>query len=364
MSRLDRYIIAEFLKAFGVGLVTATLLVLALQIQRSLGDRAQAQLGMAWILKNALYGLPMVLEQSMAVATALGASLCVNRLSRDNEITVLRSAGRSVARIFAPIVWVGVVLTVLAFGVSNWLEPWSVQKTKNMQQPSAIVGQSEPGNTVRAGESGEWMVSFRSGTRLSETRRELRGLLLLHRPAPVELITAGGGVYDDATGRWTLTDPVTHRYDSSNTLLSERRDKTRSLTIRADLSREFSFFNTDLNPGFSYTELTRAADAARRAKDWKKAISLETARWFKFALPAMCVVFTLLSPPLSMMFARAGSMAGILLSVIAVFIAWNTILLMKSFALAGWSFLPPVACAFFAHGVFTVVALVLLRTRE
>ena len=76
----------------------------------------------------------------------------------------------------------------------------------------------------------------------------------------------------------------------------------------------------------------------------------------------MCFVFALCAPPLCVRFSKAGSFAGVLLSVIIVFVGWNAVLLMKSVALSGW--VSPLACAFATHVLFLITAALLLGSSD
>jgi lipopolysaccharide export system permease protein len=73
-------------------------------------------------------------------------------------------------------------------------------------------------------------------------------------------------------------------------------------------------------------------------------------------------VFALCAPPLALRFSRSGGFAGVLLSIIVVFVAWNTLLLMKYVGLGGY--LPPAVAAWTTNGIFTLLGLWLLRTQE
>ena len=136
------------------------------------------------------------------------------------------------------------------------------------------------------------------------------------------------------------------------------------MDIRTDFSGALPFWSLQqsFQTALSFTDLTKAAEIAMRKGDRRKALEYETGRWFKLALSGMCFVFALCAPPLCVRFSKAGSFAGVLLSVIIVFVGWNTVLLMKSVALSGW--VPPVACAFSTHALFILVALVLLARSD
>jgi hypothetical protein len=76
----------------------------------------------------------------------------------------------------------------------------------------------------------------------------------------------------------------------------------------------------------------------------------------------MCFVFALCSPPLSLRFARTGAFTGVLLSIVVVFVGWNTLLLMKGVAL-GRAYLAALA-ALSTPILFTCLGAWLLRGKS
>jgi lipopolysaccharide export system permease protein len=80
------------------------------------------------------------------------------------------------------------------------------------------------------------------------------------------------------------------------------------------------------------------------------------------ALPFLCFAFALCSPALSFRFAKTGSFMGIFLSIVMVFVAWNTLLLTKALGLSGY--LSPFLSAWAPDILFAAVGVVLLWRSE
>lgn len=362
MGRLcDRYFLREFLVAFLIGLTTAVLLVTALRFQGVVSQLARDRAPLATVFNQIAYDLPNVLEMALPVATALGAALATNRLARDNEITVLRGTGTSLFRLFSPFLLLGLLLSGVGLYTANVLQPEALRRAQSLPQGSAP--QFEGGLATRAGERSEWLIQYSSGRATGSLRQLTQVCLIETLPnREAHLLLAASADYQSDTGRWTLQRVEEYRYSAKGDLREHRTSPTRILNLKADLSREFRFWDLNQQSRFSYRELTQAAESARKRGDKKKALELETGRWFKLALSSMCVIFALCAPPLVLRFSRAGSFAGVLLSVILVFVAWNTVLLMKSVALSGW--VPPVACAFATHALFLLVGLILLARSD
>lgn len=365
MRRVDRYLLKEFFQAFSVGLITAVLLVIALRYQSAVAQLAKDKAPLSFLFFQIFYDLPTVLEMALPVSTALGAALATSRLARDNELTVLRGTGKPLTRIFLPFLALGGILAGAGLYTANVLQPRAAQAQRNQSQTNqGGIARSEGALVTRAGEKSEWLVQLAAERVFEESRHLMDRICLIEQrqDGTVQVLLAPTGEYNSTTGRWLLQNVVEHQYDAHGKRLREVKFPSKELILKVDLSREFRFWDLNQQARYSFQELSQAAKEARLRGDTKKALELETGRWFKLALSTMCLVFSLCAPPLVLRFSKAGSFAGVLLSVILVFVGWNTVLLMKSIALSGW--VPPVVCAFATHTLFLIVGLFLLARSD
>ena len=90
--------------------------------------------------------------------------------------------------------------------------------------------------------------------------------------------------------------------------------------------------------------------------------SVDTARWFKFAIPLLCATLALLSVPFALGFARAGGFAGVLIALTLTLVAQLFLLGAQGLAITGR--LPALAAAVLPAALFLALALTLLRRRE
>jgi lipopolysaccharide export system permease protein len=355
MRRHDRYLLRELMLPFSIGTIGALLLLTALSFYRDLSQTARDQLPVAILVRTILYQSPSVLVMALPVATALAVSLAIGRLVRDNEITVLRAIGISVPRLCLPIAAFGLLSSLLAIGLSETVVPWAWRQSQRLQRPYDTAGLIEPGLTVRADDD---IVSVDTLQALSETRLRLTRIVLIR--ADGTIVTAPTAEYE--AGRWRLDGAWVHRYHPDGLLLAEESVPLLTLTLPVDFHPSSLRLSGDALTNLSFGDLTRdAAEAARRGER-RRALELEVNRWFKLSLPAMCLPFALIAPPLVLRFSRAGSFVGVLLSILVVFVGWNTLLLMKYLALGGFWFLPPLVAAWSTDLLFVLAALGLLRS--
>jgi lipopolysaccharide export system permease protein len=300
---------------------------------------------------------------TLPVSTALAASLATNRMARDNEVTVLRGAGVPLVRIFAPMLVFGLFTSILGLVISDRVVPWAWKEQNNAQ---ALLD-SLPDNPIEAGLTvrvDNYVISFASAQKVSPSHFRVFKLVIVDKGDGTNqfptIITADTADYED--GVWRAARGIIHHYNnsgftdfdgvSSNVTMKERVDFSQASTSTADTQAD----------KFSFAELSDLATTAARQGQIRAAVDYQVNRWFKLSLPLMALVFSLCSPPLSLRFARTGAFTGVLLSIITVFVAWNTLLFLKAVGLGGY--LPPAVAAWSTNILFAGLGLWLLRKQD
>jgi lipopolysaccharide export system permease protein len=188
---------------------------------------------------------------------------------------------------------------------------------------------------------------------------QVRGVMIFEKPTDVEgfptLYTAKSAIYDK--GNWSMKDVVVHTLDNDGFTSLEVRAARMSLPLRAPIP-----MLTNPSSGFAgqpdnYTMSQLAQQIAVLKRTGQDSTAQEVAFQFKMALPFLCLSFALCAPALSFRFARTGSFMGIFLSIVMVFVAWNTLLLTKALGLSGD--IPPILSAWSPDILFAVVGIVL-----
>lgn len=365
MRLSDRYIFSELIMPFLIG----TLAVLMMLVGNTLFALLEPMLRDKWpiaaVARILVLNIPTVLVLTLPVSTALAASLATNRMTRDNEITVLRGSGAPLFRSFAPMLVFGAIVSGLNLYISDRVVPWAWREQQNVQ---AILD-TLPSNPVEAGLTirvEDYTITFNSAQRMTETRRRLNRVVIVENKRVVgsvdyaRITTADTADYEN--GVWTLRNVIFHQYGSDGFTQFDGRAKEQTMQLRIDFNGLYTPPQAGQYDKFSYADLVQRAEDARRFGNFRDATTFEVERWFKLSLPLMGLVFALCAPPLALRFSRAGSFTGVLLSIITVFVAWNTLLFMKYVGLGGY--LPPAVAAWSTNVLFTLLGLWLLRSQE
>ncbi len=368
MKLVDRAVAREMVVPFLIGQAAVVLMLTGTVLYNNADTFLSFNIPAAGIAKIAFYFMPYLVGLTMPVATAIGASLAVSRLSRDAEITVMRAAGISLRRIFASIFVTGIVMSVAAFAFGEKVVPWANrQYERTMTELSRGVRFLSPreGQVVQSADRRYTVYVGRISQLRGKSR--LHDVTLLVRPPEGRLPTVmQAETADYADGRWTLHDARIHVYEDHG----DREVFTRSRTLHLDFrlpERMFNMISLQL-PLYSSAASIPFRDLASRIAFQRQTGYVNPQDLldlhFKLSVPLSCLVFALVCPPLAMRFARAGGFMGVLLSIILVFVYWNTMLAARIIGSRFPEVLPPIAAAWGQNGIFTLIGLWFLRKSE
>ncbi len=123
MKILDRYIIRELIVPILFCSLSLVLLFLIADIFDNLGDMIKNKTSLAYILQYYMNLMPIGFVQTIPWATLLGTVFLLTNFNRNNEILAMKAAGMSIETIMVPILFVGVVLGIVTFMVSDRIVP-------------------------------------------------------------------------------------------------------------------------------------------------------------------------------------------------------------------------------------------------
>lgn len=128
MSKFDRYMLSQLMTLFGF---FALVLVSVYWINRavSLFDQLIADGQSAWVfLEFTALTLPNVIRLVLPVAAFVATVYITNRLSSESELVVMMATGFSPFRLARPVIYFGVIVTLLVAVLSHVLVPLSRAK--------------------------------------------------------------------------------------------------------------------------------------------------------------------------------------------------------------------------------------------
>ena len=121
--RIERYIAGEVFFSFLVAFLFFFLIFLINQLLLLAEDILEKQVPVLDVLEMLWYSLPSIVALSVPFATLVGCLMAIGRLNSDNEIIAMRASGVSLYRMFAPVLLLGIVLSLFTFVINDYLLP-------------------------------------------------------------------------------------------------------------------------------------------------------------------------------------------------------------------------------------------------
>jgi lipopolysaccharide export system permease protein len=162
MRVLDRYLVATLCRHTALALAVLVVLAGLFLFVNEQGWVGAGTYGQVGALRFVLAQLPATALQFLPVAALLGALLALGELARGSELTVMRAAGVSVARLAGSVVLAGVVLVPPAVVMTEWIAPPLAERARiaraleRQQHPggAAVAWRREGATIVRADAAG------------------------------------------------------------------------------------------------------------------------------------------------------------------------------------------------------------------
>jgi lipopolysaccharide export system permease protein len=379
MKVLDRYLLREMRVPFLIGQAAIVLMLTGTVLYNNAELFLTFQVPVADVARLVLYFLPFLIHMTMPVAMAVAASLTISRLACDSEITVMRAAGVSLARIFLPIFLAGLAVSVVDFYFGEFAVPASMDRLNAVRAeiPNHLKGLTP--------QTGQYIVSADQSFALFVKTMvpkhgyiELYGVQIIASPKDLYrgdytplLITAAKGRYVE--GRWILENAFFFNYTLDGKNFTVGRADKAEYFIPVDPQAFHSGFFMQMPMGTMANSATRTfsqlgRDLKRQREQGIRDDYALLDYHFKLSVPFSCLVMALCCPPLALRFARGGGFMGVLLSICLVFVYWNTLLLARILGSPGpegsapllW---PPVA-AWSQNVLFLLLGLFVLRKSE
>ncbi len=351
MNLLDRYLLREWLKIFGLVLLATLGLLLLQAMYDEFADLLEQQAKIADVVMYFAVTLPGFLAFVLPLALLLSLLYTLGHLHRNGEITAQRAAGLGLLRITRPLWVVGALLGLLVGWLNASIVPWSVEESRAILQNLKFRHEAHAEGAGAAGVRADvafdnpragrmWFFNRYSqfnqrgyGVTVSELdgRRRETTRLLAREARPL----AGGQGWVFLDGREIWLDP-------------ETREVTRTLPFTEKTEPRFHedpalMFIFDLKPAdLSFYELERIITYFEVEANPK--LTVYAVRYYGLLADAMVpLIVILLAAPFAVMGVRVNPAVGASKSL-GLF-ALYFLLVKTSYACGGLGLVPPLWAA-------------------
>uniref|UniRef100_A0A7V4G814 LPS export ABC transporter permease LptF n=1 Tax=Desulfobacca acetoxidans TaxID=60893 RepID=A0A7V4G814_9BACT len=132
LTIIDRYLLEEILHPFAVSLLAFTSIVFSGRLMLITKMILVKGVGLLDILKSCVYLLPYLLIFTLPMAATVGIILALMRLSVDNEMMALKTAGLSYGRLMAPIFGFALLVALGTLYLTVYASPWGQRSTREL----------------------------------------------------------------------------------------------------------------------------------------------------------------------------------------------------------------------------------------
>ncbi len=323
---IHRSIIRELGIAFLLGLLTFNFILVTEKVVRLTKVFASVGASLYDMLRVILLLQPQITVLTTPIAFLIAVLFTYGRMGADNEIVVLRSSGMSFGSIARPVFVFGAACFLLTAVASFYAAPLGAKRLR--ETVSHIISSRAP----MAVEEGVFNTSFKDIVIFVNEKTEdgeLRDIFIYdeRRQGEPSVLLARQGRLGTPGGLSISLDlrdgRIYMKKDRGSTVLSfGRYMMTFPLAVDKPLQSR-----KELTP----PELLAAASAAEGGR--RTRLLLEFHR--RLSLPALCLILTVLGPPLALMAGRTGKLGGLTLGIGVFALYYASVVYTEGLATAG-----------------------------
>ena len=357
MSILDRYLIKEIIKHFGIVLVAATGIYLVVDFFENVDKFLEAGVPIGRMLQFLQLKLPLIIVQITPVCILLAVLITFGLMNKNNEIIALKSGGMSSYYFIRPVFAVGLFVTILLFLLSEIVVPVTIGKASDIYRIEVKK------YTQTKGQKNIWFKSHRSIafiTYFNPQNKTISGITLNYFNAQFKLerrVDAAGGRFQK--DRWVLNDIMEQ--------VLNKTTESYDIQFHKEKVEKLDFVPNDLlrvvkkSEEMSYKELLfYIQDIEAEGYD---ATPYRVDLHGKFSLPVACLIICLVGVGIMVRKISARSFAiNIALGILVIFLYWISHSFCMSLGYGGM--LPPVIAAWMSNFIFTCLAVFNLLNAE
>jgi len=353
---LDRYIIKEVMSFVALAVAALTIMLIVRTLFELTDMLINKRVALLYVVKLLVYRLPAFLVLTFPMSLLASSELAIGRLSTDGEITAMRAAGISLRRIVIPFVIAALVISILSFVINDYIVPEANHIYQNIIRE--IVLKKGPSYIRRN-------VFFRDAenryfyvNRFDEKNMIMQDIMVyeLTREKSPRTITAKKGKWVNNT--WKLENGTIYNYDEKGEITYEMTFVTMDIIVKEDLQK---FFKNQRTPQeMNSKELKQQINILQQAGADTK--NFEVDLHMKYSVPLSGLIFVLLGVPLGLQVKRGGKSAGIIISIVLIFIYYIFVSTTRSFGRGGM--LTPALAAWLPNIIFAILGTILIFGAE
>jgi len=349
---LDRYVLREFLKVLVLVLISVVALFIVIDYTDTAKDAQENGVAASVLLTYYRFQIFTILNWTLPISVLVATLVTFAMMSKNNEVTAIKSTGVSLYRVGVPIIAIAVVFSVLAYFILDFILPYSTRRVDELKR--RIDG--KPAITTAAQQKlwylgkGRYIINFLAYDRNAKRLTQVQ-VFEFH---PTEWRLTRRVYADRATWNgqaWAFEDGWMRSFTDDG--------KSTYTLIQKPLALYYpetpDDFATDVKAPeqMTYAQLRRYI--ATLKESGYAADELAVKLYEKTSWPAISIVMALIAMPFAFRMGKRGTLYGIGLALLLGIVYWMVFAVFTKFGEVGN--LPPLLSAWAANILFGIAAL-------
>lgn len=356
---LVRYVLAEMIPTFFLGVIVFVFILLMFQALRLTEFVLIHGVKLSTVLEMMGYLSTSFLAILFPMSLIFTVILTYGRLSADSEIVALRASGLSMISIATPAIILSFLVCLLSLQTSFHIAPWG---NRQFEVLVSKLGSMKPGVTIKEGTFSEGFFDLVVYANKVDNKIGLLKDVFIYDErggqSAITVIAKEGRLVQDPdkpghSASLQLIDGSIHRaVDARHTKIDF---KTYDLQLFDPVNESIS---SKSPPSMSITEVLRSLDSPDLKKEQR--LELNTEFHKRIAIGLACLVFGMIGVALGTVTNRRNVKAGGAVLSVGIIVAY-WIIYVTSESLARNGTLPPWFAMWLANFIFTIGGFFLLR---
>lgn len=348
MKILTRYILFLYIRVMGLCIGAFCAIYLIIDFLEKIGNFSKAHAHMQNVILYFVYKIPEILIQVMPLGVLLSTLLTLGILSRNNEVTAMRSSGMSLRFVTTPILCAAFASSLLSLVLNEFVFPVTYQKMRYIEQVE--INKKDYATFFRRDNIWYRQNNLIMRARLFEPASDtFKGITIWEdddRMQPLRRIDAAAG---KRSGKiWTLSDVTVREFNNGEVAkTSSEKSRPAALGLKEDDLKIVSKYAEDMG----FRELRRYCNNLRKSGyDPRRYLADMHA---KISYPFASFIMAFLGIPFALAGSRSsGTALGIAQSLGIGFSYFIVNAVVLSFGHNG--VLPPLVSAWAANVIFAL----------
>jgi len=348
---LDRYILKEFLKVLLLVLISVIALFVVIDYTDTAQEAQENGVAASVLLAYYRFQIFTILNWTLPISVLVATLVTFAMMSKNNEVTAMKSSGVSLYRLGLPIIGIAAILSVLAYFVLDFVLPYSTERADELKRQirgKKTTTSATPQKVWYLGQN-RYILNFLGYNQTREMLTQVQ-IFELH---PTEFRLTRRVYADRATwngSAWVFENGWMRSFLDDGTSTFTPIDRPIALNY-AETPEDFA---TDVKPPdqMTYAQLSRYIDILRSSG--YAADELAVKLYQKTSWPVISMIMALIAMPFAFRMGKRGALYGIGLALIIGIIYWMVYAVFTQFGAVGN--LPPLLAAWAANILFALGA--------